>query len=530
MPDKGHAASAEAGKIARALGVISSTTMLSRVMGLLRDSLTAALFGAGGFMDAFLVAFKLPNMLRGLLAEGSLTVSFIPVYTEVMEKEGDEAAHKLGRVVITALTLILAVIVLLGILAAPWIVNVVAMGFKDNPEKFNLTVSMTRWLFPFIAFVSLTAIAGGILNAREQFFYPALAPVVLNLCNIVVTWTLYRYFDLPIMAMVLGVLVGGVAQLLIQVRPLGKLGFHYFPDFAFRSEPLKKILLLMGPSTFGVAVYQFNIVISTFFASWLPEGAVSYLYYSERLFQLPLGVFAVSIGVASLPSLSRLAAREDWISFNHTVSHAIRLLFFIVLPASIGLMILSEPIVALLFERGRFTPEMTIGTSTTLKFYALAMIPVSITRVFAQSFYAVKEMKTPVKGAFVSLVVNVFASWLFAFPLGLAQGGLALATAFSSTVNMFYLSEMYRRKNGENPFKGLYKPLFLIALASLGMGALVWLGDAGFIALAGKVSGFSMRLLEILLVIPAGVAGYIVFAKLLGLKDLSELTGRLRGN
>ncbi len=526
---KETSAKSEAGKIAKAVGILSSATMLSRVLGLVRDVITAALFGAGGALDAFFVAWRLPNMLRSLFAEGSLTVAFVPVYSEVMEKEGEEAAHNLGRIAFTILTILLIVVVIVGVLAAPWIIRVLAMGFAEDPEKFALTVTLARMVFPYIGLISLTALAGGILNARGIFLYPAIAPVVLNIVIIAMALLLAPFMGTPVMSLAVGVILGGFCQLALQIRPLLGTGHTFTPVFDFKNKALHRVLLLMGPSVFGVAVYQFNLVISTFIASWLREGSISFLYYAERLFQLPLGVFAVSIGVASLPSLSRLAARDDWEGFHETVRGAARLLWFVVLPASVGLVVMAEPISALLFERGKFTPEMTIGTADALRFYALAMLPVATSRVFAQGFYALKDTKTPVYGAFWSLFVNLGASLILAFPLGLGHAGLALATAISATVYMGYLARKYYQKTGKNPFVGLMAPLKRMGAAAVGMGALV--GVIGGWLEIGAGSGIPSLILGVYVLglVFGGAAFYAAAGVLLGLPDLKELLTKLRG-
>ncbi|PLX40772.1 MAG: murein biosynthesis integral membrane protein MurJ [Deltaproteobacteria bacterium] len=529
MSEIKDAARSEESNIARAVGVLSSATMLSRILGLLRDVITAGLFGAGGAMDAFFVAFRLPNMLRSLFAEGSLSASFVPVYSEVLEKEGEEASHRFGRICFTLLTLVLVVVVLLGVLLAPWFIKVLAMGFARDPEKFDLTVKLARMVFPYIGLVSLTALAGGILNARGTFIYPALAPVFLNVFIILSALALSPFMETPVLSLAYGVILGGVSQFLLQLKPLGRTGFSYSPSFEFRDPALKRMLLILGPSVFGVAVYQLNLVISTFLASWLREGAVSFLYYAERLFQLPLGVFAVSVGVASLPSLSRLAAREDWPAYHRTVRHSARLLWFVVLPASLGLIALAEPIVALLFQRGRFTPSMSVDVSAALRFYALAMVPVATTRVLAQAFYALKDTKTPVKAAAISLIVNFAASLLFAFALGLEHGGLALATAVSSGVNAWWLAVKFKAKTGENPFESLLGPLSRMMVASLLMAALVIAAALCLPVWHDSGVGTMVRSFMVLPLVVFGAVSYAFATKALRLPDLGELFRRLRG-
>ena len=487
----------ETAKIMRAAGILSMATLASRFLGLLRDAVNAAMFGLGGGMDAFLVAFRLPNMLRALLADGTLAVSFIPVFVELSEKEGSRRSDKLGRIALTFLVFVLAGVVLAGVLFAPAIVGLVALGFTRDPAKFGLTVELTRIVFPFIGLVAITALLGGMLNGRGVFLAPALAPLALNVAIIGAALILAPLFDPPIKAIAWGVLIGGAAQLALQLGPTAKSGFRMRPDFDWKDPALKKVLLLMGPSVFGVAVYHVNVVISTFLASWLPDGSISYLYYAERIFQLPLGLFAVSVGVASLPSMARLAAREEWDVFRDTFADSVRLIFFIVLPAAVGIFALAEPIVLLLFKRGLFTSEMASNTALALKCYVFALLPVAGARVAAQSFYAMKDTKTPVKGAALALLVNIAASLILMAPL--KHAGLALATAVSSWVNAIYLYWAFARRMGRIPWgrKGglAVKALF----SSLIMGSAVYFGnvltggwaDEGTGALAVRV-GFSI--------------------------------------
>jgi putative peptidoglycan lipid II flippase len=517
----------ESGRIARAFSVLSSATMLSRVLGLVRDVVTASLFGAGGALDAFLVAFRLPNMLRSLFAEGSLTVAFVPVFVELEESEGAERANRFGRVALTLLAIILPIVVAVGVGAAPWIVRLVAMGFAESSDKYALTVELTRIVFPYIGLVSITAFLGGILNARGVFLYPALAPVALNVCIIIAALALAGVVEPAVASLAFGVLIGGCCQWALQIRPLRKTGFRFRFDFNFSDPALKKVFLLMGPAVFGVAVYQLNLVVSTFLASWLPDGSISYLYYAERLFQLPLGVFAVSVGVASLPSLSRLAAREDWTEFSDTLRAACRLLWFVIIPASVGLLLLAEPVVALLFQRGDFTAVDTVNTAAALRFYALALVPVATTRIIAQGFYAMKDTKTPVKGAAWALGVNLVASLIFMWPM--KHAGLALATAISAGVNTLYLAHQYRKQTGSWPFSGLRSALTRIFVSAVVMGAGVVVGlfvapeaasgGMGFWGLFGFV-GFS---------VVGGAGVYAVVGRLAGLDDLSVIVRRVKG-
>lgn len=514
-------------KILRAAGVVFSATLLSRVLGLVRDAVNAAFFGLGPGMDAFLVAFRLPNMLRALLADGTLSVSFIPVFVELGEKEGRGRAEKMGRAALTALLFVLAAVVVAGVFFAPAIVGAVAPGFARSPDKFALTVDLTRVVFPFIGLVAITALLGGILNSRGVFSAPAMAPVALNLCIIGAALLLTPFFDPPITAVAVGVLLGGAAQLVLQLRPAARAGFVFRPDFGWRDPALLKVVKLMGPSVLGVAVYHVNVVVSTFLASWLPDGSVSYLYYAERVFQLPLGVFAVSVGIASLPSLSRLAAREEWTEFNDTLAQSVRMIWFIVTPAAAGIFALADPIVLLLFKRGLFTHQMALETSVALKCYVLALIPVAVARVAAQGFYALKDTSTPVKGALYAMAVNLAASLALMGPF--RHAGLAAATALSSLVNAGYLIVRMKGRTGSLPFGYCASDAVKVLLAALSMGALVWWsktgaggwadGEAGMAALAGYVA----------FAVAAGVALYGAFTYFLGINETKSIVGKMTG-
>ncbi len=517
----GAGARVEAGRIARAVGVLASATALSRVLGFARDVVTAGYFGAGGAMDAFLVAFRLPNVLRSLFAEGSLTVAFVPVFVETLEREGRARADHLARITMTLLGVVLVAVSALGMLGAPLLVRAMAGGFAQDPDKFALTVWLTRLVFPYIGLIGLTALAGGMLNALGDFASPALAPVVLNLGMIVCIAGLTPWVDPPVASAAYGVLLGGALQLGLQWRSLHRRGFRFQPRWDWRDAAVRKILTLLGPRVFGVAVYQVNIFVSTVLATWLADGSVSYLYYAERLFQLPLGVFAVAAGTAALPSLSRLAARGDLAGVRETLAETLRLTAFIVLPATVGLLTLAHPILAVLLERGAFTPAMTRATAEALMAYALALVPVAGVKVVAPAYYALGDMKTPVWAAFWSLGVNVAASLVLMGPLG--HSGLALASAVSNGFNFAFLLWGLRGRIGPLAVRPLAASLGRMAAASAVMGLAVAAGAArvpwsgsdprGALALAALVAG--------------GGAVYLGGAHLAGLGEPGRLLGTL---
>ncbi|MDF1555494.1 MAG: murein biosynthesis integral membrane protein MurJ [Deferrisomatales bacterium] len=512
----------ESGRIARAVAVLSSATLLSRVLGLLRDIVVAALFGVGGSVDAFFVAFRLPNTLRRLFAEGSLTVAFVPVFVEVSEREGEQRAHQLARRGFTLLGAVLALVVLAGMLGAPWIVRLTAWGFTKDPAKFALTVQLTRAVFPFLGLIGLTALAGGILNAWGIFSYPALAPVLLNACMIATALTLSGWLEPPIASLAVGVLLGGVLQLVLQGVPLGQRGFRFRPEWQWRDPALLKVARLMGPTVFGVAVYQVNILVSTLLASWLPDGSISYLYYAERLFQLPLGVFAVAVGTASLPSLSRLAARGDAAVFRDTLGQTLRMSAFIVVPAAAGLLVLARPILVVLLQRGAFDAAAVEATARALTWYALALIPVAGVRVLAPAFYALQDTRTPVMAAFWSLWVNLAASLVLMVPL--QHAGLALATGVSSAFNLGYLLWKLRAATGHARFTARELSLGRVLLATGAMLVPVLWGTAQGSWGGGSVGDAGLLAV---LVLGGGVV-YLGSARILGLDEARLLTTALR--
>lgn len=515
-PTKTHAQT-ESGRIARAVGVLSGATALSRVLGFLRDMVTAAYFGAGGTMDAFLVAFRLPNMLRSLFAEGSLTVAFVPVFVETLEAGGRERADRLGRIAFTLLGVILTAVSVLGVLGAPILVRVMAWGFSDTPDKFALTVDLTRLVFPYIGLIGLTALAGGILNSLGDFASPAFAPVVLNLGMILGTVGLYRFADPPVRSVAYGVLLGGTWQLILQWRSLTKRGFVFRPDFEWGDEAIRRILLLLGPRVFGVAVYQVNIFVSTFLATWLPDGSVSYLYYAERLFQLPLGIFAVSVGTASLPSLSRLAARGDLEGLRETLVEALRMTAFIVLPAAVGLLVLARPILVVLLQRGSFSPAMADATAQALAFYALTLIPVAGVKVVVPAYYALNDMRIPVWSAFWALCVDVAASLALMGPM--KHTGLAFASTLSNAANLAYLVYHLRGRVGPVPYRQLVPSLVRMGLGTLVMAAAVGI-PAQFVAWEGRRAVSAAALGGLM---AAGAAVYLVSTHWMGLGDPGRL-------
>ena len=436
--------------ISRAAGVLGAATMLSRIMGMVRDMVVARLFGAGLYTDAFIAAFQIPNMLRRFFAEGALTSAFVPTFSEWYVNKGEEEARALANVCFTALTLVMAAITIVGVIFSPQIVSLMFPGFAVNAEKLSVTILLNRLMFPYIFFVSLVALSMGILNTVRHFFTPAISTVFLNLSMILCAVLLHHRFQVPIVSLAVGVLVGGMLQLALQLPVLYKKGFPIRPDFRLGHPALKRIALLMGPAVFGVGVYYLNITVGSILASLLAEGSVSYLYYAQRLFEFPQGIFTASVAQAVLPSMSRQAAAGDLPALKESLSYGVRLTLVITIPAMTGLALCATPIFSLLFMVGAFDYAKAVNCGIALLYYSLGLSFVALVRVLVPAFYALKDTKTPVLVALVAFVLNLVCSLLLMGPL--KHGGLALASSISALGNMLLLLWFLRRKIG--PFGG----------------------------------------------------------------------------
>jgi len=452
-------------RVTRAAGQISIATTMSRILGFIRDILLAKIFGATGMTDAFFIAYRIPNLLRELFAEGSMSAAFVPVFTETLTKEGADEAKRLASSSLTFLITILIIVCLLGMVFTPYIVAVIAPGFLSSPEKFSLTVKLARVMFPFLLFISLAALLKGILNSLRSFFVPALAPVFLNLSIISAALFLAHRFSVPLMAIALAVSVGGALQFLIQVPDLIKRGFFFIPGYFYIHPGLKKILKLLIPAILGMGVAQINIFVSTVFVSFLPGGAATYLYYAMRFIHLPIGIFGVAMATAILPSLSEYASRGDISSLRDTFSFSLRTLFFITIPAMAGLMALSVPVVELLLERGEFTHLATLETAYALVCYATGLWAFVGVRVVTSAFYSMQDTKTPVKIASLSILANIVFSFILMGPL--RHGGLALANAIASGINFVILFLLLRKKIGRVDGRKIFSSFLKISSASI---------------------------------------------------------------
>jgi putative peptidoglycan lipid II flippase len=511
--------------VTRAAGVVGAFTFLSRILGLFRDILIANFFGSGMSADAFFVAFRIPNLLRRLFAEGSFSVAFIPVFTEYLQKKSKGDALLLARVVLTSLVLILTAVTILGVILSPLIVRIIAPGFGGSSEKYALTVLLTRIMFPYIFFVSVLALLTGVLNSLKHFAAPAMAPIFLNLSMIAALVFLAPSMRAPTVGLAIGVIVGGVIQMAVQVPLVIKKGLSFAPRWMPAHPALKKIGLLMLPTIFGSAIYQINQLVGTLLASFLREGSVSYLYYADRLVQFPLGVFAIAISTAVLPSLSREAAEKDFDGLRETLSHAIRLTMFITIPAMVGLIVLREPIIRLLFQRGAFDSFTTIMTAQALLFYSVGLWAFAALRVFVSAFYSLQDTKTPVKVAVVAMLANIIFSLLLMGPL--KHGGLALALSLASTLQLCILIYLLRKRLGGIQGRVVVGSMVRSFLCSFIMAVCIYL--LAFKLLATTLhSGIAALTIGIFFIVCAGLAIYLTSAKLLGSKELASVMGALR--
>jgi len=461
------------GKIAKAAGLMSVATFISRILGYVKDMILAVFFGASGLSDTFFAAFRIPNLLRELFAEGSMSSAFIPVLTEYRQKQGEREASRLVNITFTFIIIIVGCVCMLGILFSPAIVSIVAPGFLHAPEKFEMTVMLTRVMFPFLLFISLASLVMGALNTKKVFFIPALAPAMLNITIICIVVAFARSFTEPITAVAIGVAAGGFVQFAFQLPAFFRNGYRLGFDPEFSHPGLKKMALLLVPATLALAVNQINIIVSNILASYLPDGSITYLYYSMRLIQFPIGIFGVAMGMAVLPALSEHAVKGEINRLREDFSFALRLLFFIAVPSMAGLIALREPIVNLLFQRGKFDYTATIGTADALLFYSIGIWSIVGVRVITSTFYAMQDTKTPVRIALIGVASNLLLSMLLMGPL--RHSGLALANSLASGINFILLSWFLRKKLGRIDAGKISRSFLQIVLSSSVMGTVGWI-------------------------------------------------------
>ncbi|MEW6382063.1 MAG: murein biosynthesis integral membrane protein MurJ [bacterium] len=499
-------------------GIISGATFCSRILGFLRDMVMANMFGAEMVTDAFLVAFRFPDLLRRLMGEGALSSSFIPVFTEYLHRKGQPESWNLANKVISLVLIALTIIVALSLLFAPWIVMICAPAYRKSPRQFYLTTLLTRVLFPYIFFIGLGSLAMGILNSFNHFLIPALSPAILNIAIISSAYFIAPGLRQPIVGLAIGVLLGGMLQLFFELPILIHKGMRFRFTVDLQHEGLRRIGILMLPSTVGLAVAEINSMVDTLCATFLPEGSVSYLYYSNRLIQFPLGLFGIAIGTAILPTLSGQAARGEIHAVKGTFSFGLRLVMFITLPATFGLIICRRMIISVLFQRGAFTSGAAQATATALLMYAVGLFAYAAVKVIVPVFYSFQDTKAPVKAAVISLIFNIFLNIILMWPL--KHGGLALSTSLSSILHLLLLFYYLRKKMGPLGGRKLLFSCLKITAASILTGAGIWVmvWQSNFTALSR-----TSCTLALMIIIFAGILLYAGISYLMGSPEIAFL-------
>ncbi|UCF86884.1 MAG: murein biosynthesis integral membrane protein MurJ [Nitrospiraceae bacterium] len=506
-------------KVTKAAGLMSAGTLCSRITGFIRDIVLAKLFGATGLTDAFFVAYRIPNLLRELFAEGAVSAGFVPVFTEYLTREGKEEAKKLAGVVFAFLLSVLIIICLLGILFAPFIASFVARGFMSDHEKFQLTIKLIRIMFPFLLFISFAALAMGVLNSLRSFFIPAVAPAFFNLAIIASAIFIAPQFHVPILSIGIGVTLGGAFQYGIQLIDLYKKKFHLKPVFSFSHPGLRRILLLVLPVVAAIGATQINVLVSNIFATYLPEGSATYLYYGIRLILFPIGLFGVAMSMAVLPSMSEQAIKGDIYGLKETFSFSLRLVFFLSIPSMAGLIALSHPIINLLYQRGEFTSVATEGTVQALFYYSLGLWAFVGSKVVRAPFYSMQDTKTPLKVALISVVTNILFSFLLIGPL--KHGGLALSLSIASAVNFIALFSLLRIKLGGIDGRNIMKSFLKISLSSSVMGIIGWIIIRGDMwKESGKILEKSGSLFSVIVLC---IIIYLLLMRIMGSDELDYL-------
>lgn len=510
--------------------LVSAATMASRLLGLVREQLFAVLLGAGYYADAFVVAFRIPNLLRDLFAEGALSAAFVPTFAKVEKEGGKEAGWALANKVMGAILIVVGLITVLGMVFSESLVLALAHGFSEEPGKVELTAWLARLMMPFLPLVSFAALTMGMLNAKGRFGTPALAPALFNMAAIVVGAGLWIAGVAPegaVIGWAIGTLAGGALQFLVQLPPLHREGFRLRPRLIglWRDPEIRRIATLMAPATVGLAATQLNIFINTQFASDEP-GANAWLNYAFRLMYLPIGIFGVAIATVTATTLARKAADKDIAGLKRGLGLGLRHVAFLTVPSTVGLVVLAQPIIALIYEHGRFTAFDTQQTAAALTAYALGLYAYSGVKVVAPAFYALERPRVPLAASASAVMTNLSLNLLFHQHLGYV--GLALGTSLGAMVNLFVLTGMFRRATPGLPgAPGIFSQLGRVAAASLIMGVAVHFGlqllDAGLLRLGPSMEGIAVRLFRVGAGVVSGAVIYFVACRLLRVDELTEM-------
>ncbi|HEY3131596.1 MAG TPA: murein biosynthesis integral membrane protein MurJ [Acidobacteriota bacterium] len=518
----------------RSAGQVSMSVLISRVLGLVREQVFAGFFGAGFEYDAFITAFRIPNLLRDLFAEGALSSAFVTTFSQYLTTKGRQEAFRLSNLVATALMLILGVITILGIIFAPQLVDLIAYGFAAEPGKKELTVALTRVMMPFILLVALAAKAMGILNACDRFGIPAIASAFFNIGSIfgglLCAFVIGPHFGLrPIAGMAIGTLIGGALQFTVQWPSLRAAGFRYRPMLSFTDPGVRQIIKLMGPAIIGTAAVQVNVLVNSNFASTIVDasgrhldGPVSWLSYAFRLMQFPIGVFGVAIGTVTLPAISRSVARKNIDEFRETLSRSLGLVFLLCVPSAAGLAVLGSPIIAAIYQHGKFSAMDTPQTAAALKFYAIGLAGYAAIKVLAPAFYALDDARTPMLVSLTLIATNIGMNWAFLRVLNFGHRGLALSTSIVALLNFAVLLSIMRRRIGSIQGRRLLTSLGKISAAS-GLMALVCWAVSYLVTRTVGSTGTIASVTNVGMSIAIGVAVLYACCRILRVQELDML-------
>jgi putative peptidoglycan lipid II flippase len=521
----------------RATGVVGIAILCSRVLGLIREIVVAALFGATRNLDAFLTAFRAPNMLRDLFAEGALSTAFVTTFSRRIATEGDESAWKLASKVATLTLVFMSAITLLGIFCAPGLIKILAPGF--DPDKAALTIHLTRIMFPFILLVSLAALAMGMLNAKHVFGMPAMASSFFNIGSIIggvffcywldpqANWRHPHFGSRGLVGLSIGTLIGGLMQLVVQFPALRRVGFRFRPDFRWRDSGVRTILVLMGPATIAASAVQINVAVNSGFASGLGDGPMAFLNIAFRLMQLPLGIFGVAVGTVTLPLVSRSAATGDIPAFRSALSHALRLVMVLTIPAAIGLLMLARPIISVIYEHGRFDAHATEQTAVALQFYAIGLVGYSAIKVLAPAFYALDKKYLPMFVSILSIAINFALNWFFLFKMKMDHRGLALGTSIVAIINFLILYMMMRRYAGRLETGALITTLAKLLVAGALLAGVCWVANRLFFNQGLGMSEWK-KIGEVTIAIAAGTLVFFTAAFALRIGEVHDVVDLVR--
>ena len=515
-------------RLARSAGIIGTATLASRLLGLIRDQVLAYLFGAGNAMDAFNVAYRIPNLMRDLFAEGAMSAAFVPTFTRHLTLRGKADAWRLGNQLVNALLIITGSLVMLGIVFAEPLARLLASSYADIPGKLELTVFLTRIMLPFLTLVAIAAAVMGMLNSLNKFFAPALSPAMFNvgiIASAVLLVPLMPGLGLhPITAIAIGAIVGGIGQIVLQLPSLYREGYRYRPEFNPSDPGLREILRLIGPGTIAGAAVQINLLVNMVLATGEGTGAVSWLSYAFRVMYLPIGIFGVSIATATLPAVSRHAAQDSTEGIRKTISNALRMMLVLNVPALVGLIVLAEPIVALIFERGSFLPSDTTSTTAALVFYAPGLIGYSAVRIAVPSFYAMRNSLTPTLVSIGAVVLNIVLNLILVRIMGFR--GLALGTSIAALSNALVLLVLLHRRLGGLEIGHILETGAKIVVAATLMGGAVWTVHTWLIdVLPG--AGLVRRIIQVFGSIAVGLVVLAVGARMLRIAEWNDVRRQL---